>query len=211
MSKQDPEEDLAVFNRPIPDSVLHRMSIIQDAARKFSYAFSELAISIEQYEQAIEQFKYSLRAFAVAIGDDIAARDIDLWHFYTKMHWLQNAIGIETFGEWLAEGFGLSNDEFQAIIDRKAREALETRIAELRSLPYREYLQSPEWKERAALARERAGYRCQVCNAINVQLNVHHRTYERLGNEVDGDLTVLCQPCHQIFHEKGKLVKEHTA
>ncbi len=176
-----------------------------------SHAFSELAISIERYDQAIEQWKYSLKKIAEALGDEHEKRDIWLWLFYRKLQWIQKAISHEIFEEWLAEGFGLTISELQSIMERKARESLEARIEELRSLPYREYLQSPEWKERAALARERAGYRCQVCNAINVQLNVHHRTYERLGNEADGDLTVLCQPCHQIFHEKGKLVKERTA
>ena len=177
------------------------------AIQTFREAFSDIAIAIEQYEKAIEQFKFSLKQLATAIGDDIPRRDAILWAFHTKLHWIQSAISAETFAEWIGEGFGLTISELQAIMEGKAREALEARISELRSLPYRDYLQSPEWKERSALARQRAGFRCQVCNAINVQLNVQHRTYERLGNEADEDLTVLCQPCHQIFHENGRLVK----
>ena len=180
---------------------------IQLAVWKFSQTFSELAMSIEQYAQALDKFQQGLKVFSQTIGDNTSQRDDILWAFCSKLHWIQGAISAETFKAWLAEGFGLSITELQTILDRKAREALEARIAELRSLPYREYLQSPEWKERAVLARQRAGYRCQVCNAANVQLNVHHRTYERLGNEEDGDLTVLCQPCHQIFHENSKVVK----
>jgi replicative DNA helicase len=81
----------------------------------------------------------------------------------------------------------------------------EQRITELKTMPYEEYLQTPEWTERRALMIERAGNRCQVCNS-GEDLNVHHRTYERRGNEGPGDLTVLCQPCHALFHLR---MKEH--
>lgn len=75
------------------------------------------------------------------------------------------------------------------------------RLHELRTMPYDEYLQTPEWLERRAQALDRAERRCQVCNTPNA-LNVHHRTYERRGNERPGDLTVLCEGCHQLFHDK---------
>jgi hypothetical protein len=70
---------------------------------------------------------------------------------------------------------------------------------------YTEYLASEEWRERADLAKARAGHRCQVCNSATA-LNVHHRTYERLGREWDCDLTVLCRACHELFSERGALV-----
>ncbi len=77
----------------------------------------------------------------------------------------------------------------------------EQRTTELKTMPYEEYLQTPEWMERRALMIERAGNRCQVCNS-GEDLNVHHRTYERRGNEDPGDLTVLCQQCHAWFHRR---------
>jgi hypothetical protein len=64
---------------------------------------------------------------------------------------------------------------------------------------------TPEWMERRALAIERAGNRCQVCYS-GEDLNVHHRTYERRGNEDPEDLTVLCQQCHTWFHRR---MREH--
>lgn len=79
---------------------------------------------------------------------------------------------------------------------------------ELRSMPYYEYLQTPEWQERRKRAMKKAGFRCQVCNAYGVRLNTHHRTYERRGNEFDQDLIVLCADCHQIFHDNGSLAEE---
>ena len=32
-------------------------------------------------------------------------------------------------------------------------------------------------------------------------LEVHHRTYERLGEELASDLTVLCNRCHHVHHQ----------
>lgn len=71
---------------------------------------------------------------------------------------------------------------------------------------YKSYLQSPEWKTRATAAKERAGYRCQLCNRSSKQvtLNVHHRTYAHLGNETPDDLTVLCEDCHELYEEHRK-------
>lgn len=89
---------------------------------------------------------------------------------------------------------------------KKAEQPSPERIAELRALPYAEYLKSPEWKKKRSIVLRMAGYRCQICNDSGL-LNVHHRTYERLGCEWKADLLVLCQPCHETFHKNGKLAK----
>jgi replicative DNA helicase len=78
---------------------------------------------------------------------------------------------------------------------------MDTRAIELNIMPYEQYLLTPEWQERRAQALERAGNRCQVCYSGD-ELNVHHRTYERRGNEAPADLTVLCQSCHGWFHRR---------
>jgi 5-methylcytosine-specific restriction endonuclease McrA len=69
---------------------------------------------------------------------------------------------------------------------------------------YREYLKSDHWREISAEARRRAENRCQVCNSDG-ELNVHHRTYERIGNERQSDLTVLCARCHKLFHNRDSV------
>ncbi len=78
------------------------------------------------------------------------------------------------------------------------------RKGELVSMPYPDYLQTPEWQARRAAALERAQHRCQVCNREE-RLEVHHRTYVRRGDERDDDLTVLCHRCHDGFHKLGAL------
>jgi hypothetical protein len=72
----------------------------------------------------------------------------------------------------------------------------------------KQYLRSPHWRETRERALERAGHRCQVCNSEQ-RLDVHHRTYERIGAEEPGDLTVLCRRCHDLFHgRKSKKTKK---
>ncbi len=84
------------------------------------------------------------------------------------------------------------------------------RARALVSMPYREYLATPEWAERAAATRRRFGNRCAVCNA-DAELDAHHRTYERRGAEEPADLTALCRACHGLFHEWRDLAAVPTA
>ncbi len=72
-----------------------------------------------------------------------------------------------------------------------------------RDAAYEAYLRSPEWQAKRVQALARALNRCQVCN-VGTRLDVHHRTYERFGDEDLDDLTVLCRPCHEIFHGSGR-------
>lgn len=78
---------------------------------------------------------------------------------------------------------------------------MNNRIMKLRSMPYDEYLKTPEWIAKRDEVLDRDDHRCRVCNSEE-NLNVHHRTYVRRGNEDLNDLTTLCQPCHEYFHER---------
>lgn len=77
---------------------------------------------------------------------------------------------------------------------------LEQAILALRRLPYAEYLKTAHWQRVRGLALEQAGHMCDLC-ARDKQLEVHHRTYERLGFERQSDLIVLCHDCHQDHHK----------
>jgi len=72
------------------------------------------------------------------------------------------------------------------------------------SQEYVDYIQSDKWKRKRKIALKRAGYRCQMCNSPH-SLQVHHRTYERFGNENMTDLTVVCNGCHLLFHSHRKV------
>jgi hypothetical protein len=64
---------------------------------------------------------------------------------------------------------------------------------------YREYLKSPWWQAVRRRALALADHRCQDCG-WRQGLEVHHRTYERLGQERMADLRVLCRGCHADTH-----------
>ena len=69
---------------------------------------------------------------------------------------------------------------------------------------YQAYLTSDAWKKKAEVAKLAAGFRCQVCNDSE-SIQVHHRTYEKIGDESPSDLIVLCDGCHSLFHASKKV------
>ena len=79
------------------------------------------------------------------------------------------------------------------------------RLQELKTMPYQEYLQTPEWQARRKQHLKSVGYRCQICNSSGVIIDIHHRTYERRGQEHYKDLIALCRDCHSTFHKSRKL------
>lgn len=71
----------------------------------------------------------------------------------------------------------------------------------LQEMPYSQYMNTDHWKQKCQQKLESCRRACQICNGED-RLVVHHRTYERLGQEDLEDLTVLCRSCHGIFHGK---------
>lgn len=64
---------------------------------------------------------------------------------------------------------------------------------------YSEYVQSGLWRIHRNRALWLAFYQCSRCGGAR-DLEVHHKTYERLGHEWDQDLEVLCGSCHHDEH-----------
>lgn len=90
---------------------------------------------------------------------------------------------------------------------RRQEREYQQRLLELRTMPYEEYLRTPEWRIRRERKLEQADYRCQFCNRHKSSLDVHHRTYENRGEELDTDLIVVCRDCHSTFHKHRRLRK----
>lgn len=63
---------------------------------------------------------------------------------------------------------------------------------------YYKYIRSPKWKRISREAKERAGWKCQLCESSD-RLETHHRTYANLGHERPEDLTVLCHKHHEMI------------
>lgn len=74
---------------------------------------------------------------------------------------------------------------------------------------YSEYLASPEWRELANRVKVRDGC-CVICGSTR-RLQVHHRTYERIGCEKLTDLTTVCDACHALYHAAAKVLAPRSS
>lgn len=80
-------------------------------------------------------------------------------------------------------------------------EMYQERLSALRSMPYKDYLDTPEWKDTRKRILARARYKCQLCSSKD-SLHIHHNSYDNLGQEQWSDLIVLCENCHAKHHDK---------
>jgi HNH endonuclease len=64
---------------------------------------------------------------------------------------------------------------------------------------YSEYIKSEAWTEKRARILKHARGKCEKCGKRKA-IQVHHKTYKRVGREKDEDLAALCGPCHQSEH-----------
>ena len=69
---------------------------------------------------------------------------------------------------------------------------------------YTAYLRSDAWRNKRRQRLDIDHWRCVRCHSKD-NLEVHHKTYKRLGNERMGDLVTLCATCHGYEHGKGCL------
>ena len=97
--------------------------------------------------------------------------------------------------EGCAQGLQHSYDE-----QRRAEMCIrQARVAQLRKVPFEEYRLTPEWRARRHRVLFRAGKQCELCEEREF-LQVHHKTYERYGQELLTDLIALCRECHARHH-----------
>lgn len=65
---------------------------------------------------------------------------------------------------------------------------------------YSAYLESAPWKHRRALVLKRSGGVCEGCG-IEHATEVHHTTYQHVGNEMLWELRAICKSCHDMVTE----------
>ena len=96
---------------------------------------------------------------------------------------------------------GRSERKTQRDFDRRAFLASKGRgTARPWAYGWKHYLRSKHWRSIRARALKRDSRRCQTCRRTR-RLEVHHLTYERLGEERLEDLVTLCQRCHSTAHQ----------
>lgn len=121
------------------------------------------------------------------------------WYFGLRVG-AEDPVELKTLCEMLCESCaqGLQHGH-----DEELRAKLLTqqaRTSQLRKMPFSEYRLTPEWRSRRNRVLLRAGNRCELCYTTG-QLEVHHRTYDRYGEELLSDLIALCRRCHRRFHD----------
>lgn len=67
---------------------------------------------------------------------------------------------------------------------------------------YQNYINSKAWRRSDARKEElrRSGSKCRLCarGSPTTRIEVHHNSYERLGQEDVMDLCTLCSDCHKV-------------
>jgi 5-methylcytosine-specific restriction endonuclease McrA len=70
-------------------------------------------------------------------------------------------------------------------------------------LTYQEQLRHPKWKALSEKIKEKADWKCERCESIDLPLIVHHRIYVK-GRKAwqyhESLLEVLCENCHEDEH-----------
>jgi hypothetical protein len=67
---------------------------------------------------------------------------------------------------------------------------------------YNDHLASEEWRELKREVILERGEVCEHCGKTSRKLQLHHKTYVRLGNELLDDLELLCEECHIVADEE---------
>ena len=120
------------------------------------------------------------------------------------MHHSLNAIRRDESGDHLTDllcetciAQRADHAEDQRRLDELRQQAL---LTEYRGRPYAERRQTKEWAILKKQVHRRDQYRCRLCGRGNVELHVHHCTYENYAQERLEDLITLCNVCHHKAH-----------
>ena len=71
-------------------------------------------------------------------------------------------------------------------------------------MSYADYLNGRYWRRRRRMWLREHGAWCRSCGSRS-GIQLHHRTYDTLGNEADSDLVALCDSCHRAAHSRASL------
>lgn len=84
-------------------------------------------------------------------------------------------------------------------LEQEERERAMEAARQERAKEYLAHLRSPKWAATRALVLKRAGGMCEGCGIARAD-EVHHMTYENLGDEFLWELRAVCRPCHERWH-----------
>lgn len=67
---------------------------------------------------------------------------------------------------------------------------------------YQQYLLSDTWKFKRARVLQRDDHQCQACCSAKA-VEVHHKSYQNIGDEPLFELISVCKECHLQLHQKS--------
>lgn len=65
-------------------------------------------------------------------------------------------------------------------------------------MKYKEYIDTKSWNDKS-IKYLKIHPICEICHKYK-SIEVHHNSYENIGNELDEDLTAICHRCHYAIH-----------
>jgi hypothetical protein len=75
---------------------------------------------------------------------------------------------------------------------------------------YEAHIRSSRWNNMKRDMVRLRGNKCERCGCCR-PLELHHKTYARLGRELTSDLEVLCKQCHESADRERDLQRERRA
>lgn len=68
---------------------------------------------------------------------------------------------------------------------------------------YNAYLRTDKWRAKADAVLRRANRTCEACG-VRAATQVHHTTYDHVGDEPLWELRAVCRPCHEAITKRDR-------
>lgn len=140
------------------------------------------------------------------------AKDVtgDDWSIY-RAH---SMIGKAVVNDWYVDAVEAMIEKEESDIEKMVNESMDSLNECLKRddemSKYHDYIKSDAWKRKrqeyysSNLYKNLKGsgkWNCYCCESHDKPLDLHHKTYKRLGNEnIAVDLIPVCRDCHQEIH-----------
>ena len=93
------------------------------------------------------------------------------------------------------------NNQEELRLQREEKDRAVKELYKIKVVDYKEYIKSTAWHQKRLARLKKDKYTCQKCGDTEF-LEVHHLTYDNLGDEPMENLICLCRACHQAIHDK---------
>jgi 5-methylcytosine-specific restriction endonuclease McrA len=145
---------------------------------------------IEKREKLIERIKYDSPEEKQKRSEIIRCNTINFINTYLDPN-KSFKEGVKSITKWNDVTTDISNSNEQEIAEH------------IQGMEYLDFLNTPYWDAVRSKKLFQAYYKCSLCDS-NIDLQVHHKTYEHHGYEHENldDLIVLCGNCHSKHHGK---------